>query len=267
MMKRRSFLKSTAMASLAIGLGGCYQNSKTHILTLSFDDGFKKSFRKIAEIHEEFGLKACLNIIASAHTWNSGPNEYQTDPVGNFDDWNKLKLRGHEIMPHSWEHQNLTEIPFDQAKKLIERCLDYFEVHLDGYDGSKAIYNFAYNASNSELEDYLLTKVKAVRTGGWNILGGNTMGNPFPQNGGPVRLGCWSFGPDNADNWVEQEVNKFLDGPRGWLILNLHGLDEEGWGPVSSTYLEKLLKRLVSITYLDVLPTGMVLEKYKGINR
>lgn len=261
-MKRRSFVKTTAMATMAIGLGGCYQNSKTHILTLSFDDGFKKSFYKTAEIHEEFGLKACLNIIASAHTWPSGPNEYHKDPVGNFDDWNILKSRGHEIMPHSWKHANLTEIPFEEGKELIGKCLEYFEFHLDGYDSSEAVYNFAYNASDAELEDYLLTKVKAVRTGGWDILGGNTMKNPFPQNGGPVRLGCWSFGPENADNWVEQEVNTFLNGPGGWLILNLHGLDEEGWGPVGSDYLRKLLQRLAEIDSLDILPSGIALEKY-----
>jgi len=261
-MKRRSFVKTTALASMAIALGNCTQKSKSHILTLSFDDGFKKSFYHTVEIHEEFGLKACLNIIASAHTWPSGPNEYHTDPVGNFEDWNKLKARGHEIMPHSWKHANLTEMPFDEAKELIEKCLDYFELHLDGYDSSKAIYNFAYNASDTELEDYLLTKVKAIRTGSWGILGGSKMENPFPQNGNPVRLGCWSFGPDNADQWVEQEVNKFLNGPGGWLILNLHGLDEEGWGPVSSEYLRKLLLRLVEIDSLDVLPTGIVLEKY-----
>lgn len=262
-MKRRNFIKTTAFGSLAFGFMGFSQAKKTHILTLSFDDGFKKSFYKIADIHEELGLKACLNIIASAHTWKKGgPNEYHTDPVGDFNDWNTLQKRGHEIMPHSWTHDNLTEMSFDKAKENINKCLDYFTNHLEGFNASQAVYNFAYNASNRELEDFTLTKVKAVRTGGWNILGSSTMDNPFPQNGGPVRLGCWSYGPDNADNWVEKEVNKFLNGSGGWLILNLHGLDEEGWGPVSSAYLEKLLKRLVTINYLDVLPAGIVLEKY-----
>ena len=137
-----------------------------------FDDGFKKSFYKIAEIHEKFGLKACLNIIASAHiTKNKNLSEYQKDPVGNFEDWNKLKSRGHEIMPHSWDHSNLKEMPLEQAKEDIEKCIGYFEKNLDGYKSSLAVYNFAYNASTPELLDYTLTKVRAVRTGGWDILG------------------------------------------------------------------------------------------------
>lgn len=247
---------------MAIGLGSCFYKKCTHILTLSFDDGFKKSFYKIAEIHEDFGLKACLNIIASAHMqeWEP-PNEWHYPERGNFDDWNALKKRGHEIMPHSWAHHNLTELPFEEATRLITRCLDYFETHLQGFKPSEAVYNFSYNASNPELEQFALRKVRAVRTGGWDILG-NQPANPFPGPHGPYRLGCWSYGPENADDWVDQQINQFLDGPGGWLILNLHGLDEEGWGPIRSSYLADLLKRLVKIDFLRVMPAGKALNQY-----
>lgn len=40
-------------------------NKKYQILTFSFDGELKKSFYKIAEIHQEYGLKACFNIIVS----------------------------------------------------------------------------------------------------------------------------------------------------------------------------------------------------------
>ncbi len=264
-MKRRNFIWTAAAGTLALGFTGKFGTTKTHVLSLSFDDGFKKSFYKTAEIHEEYGLKACLNIIASAHLGNNeGPENYHSDPVGNFDDWNRLKERGHEIMPHTWAHNNLTEMPFDQATALIDKCLDYFDDHLKGFNRKKAVYNFAYNASTPELEDYALSKVRAVRTGGWNILGGNLQANRFPDKTGPVRLGCWSYGPENADDWVETEVKNFLASDGGWLILNLHGLDDEGWGPVSSNYLDRLLKRLVKIETLDLLPVGITLEKYMG---
>ena len=164
-------------------------------------------------------------------------------------------------MPHSWAHQNLTELPLEEAKDLITRCLDYFETCLEGFESSEAVYNFAYNASNPDLEQFALTRVRAVRTGGWEILG-NKPANPFPGPDGPFRLGCWSYGPENADDWVDQQVNQFLKSPGGWLILNLHGLDEEGWGPIHSTYLVDLLKRLVKIDFLRVLPAGEALKQY-----
>jgi len=261
-MERRDFIKTTAIAGLALSIPGCYKQHKTHILTLSWDDGFRKSFHKIADIHERYGLKACLNIIASAHMWKGGPNEYHNDPVGDFNDWNILKSRGHEIMPHSWKHTNLTEVSIDEAKELIDKCITYFIENLDGFDPSTAVYNFAYNASSNELEDYALSKVRAVRTGGWDILG-DKPANPFPVNGRPLKLGCWSYGPENADIWVQSEIDRFLGSPEGgWLVLNLHGLDNEGWGPVSSDFLDGLLNKLVSIEFLDLLPAAETLKNY-----
>ncbi len=265
MMRRRNFIKTTALGSLAVGIGAWISPPKTHILTLSFDDGFKKSFYRIAEIHEAYGLKACLNVIATGHrkSFNTEPKWIPQHLLGNFDDWNALRSRGHELMPHTWAHLNLTEIPEAKAKRNIEKCFDYFERHLEGYRSSEAVYNFAYNASTPELEDFVLQRVPALRTGGWLVLK-DTMVNLIPVGPAPKRLGCWSHGPGFCDHYVEEEINKFLASPGGWLILNLHGLDEEGWGPVSTAYLDKLLKRLVTVNYLEVLPTGTVLKKRKN---
>jgi peptidoglycan/xylan/chitin deacetylase (PgdA/CDA1 family) len=262
-MKRRSFLKATAAAGLSIGFGRCTPTRTTHLLTLSFDDGFKRSCFRIAEIHEEFDLPACLNVIASAHLeeWDP-PDAYNAFPVGTFDDWNALQARGHEVMPHSWAHADLTAMPLEDAKGRIDRCLDYFDEHLDGFDAARSVYNFAYNASTPELESYALTRVRAIRTGAGAE--GDILANPFPTSEGPFRLGCRSYGPDNADGWVDAAVNRFLASRGGWLVLNLHGLDEEGWGPVSADYLRGLLGRLVRIPTLDVLPAGMVLDAYAG---
>jgi peptidoglycan/xylan/chitin deacetylase (PgdA/CDA1 family) len=251
----------SALAGLGLGLGSFTGRGKSHILTLSFDDGFKKSFYKIADIHSEYGLKACLNVIASGHLPEfKGVGKWVLpELMGNFDDWNALKRRGHEIMPHTWDHLNLTEIPLEEAKANIDKCLAYFAQHLEGYKANEAVYNFAFNASTPELDEFTLTRVHSLRTGGWLVLKDSRV-NRIPITLKPVALGCWSHGPELSDNYVEEEVNKFLAGSGGWLIFNLHGLDEEGWGPVSTSYLDGLLKRLVGIDYLDILPTGEVLK-------
>jgi peptidoglycan/xylan/chitin deacetylase (PgdA/CDA1 family) len=262
-MQRRSFVKTAILGSMVFTTGSFIPKKKTHLLTLSFDDGFKKSFYKIAELHEQYGLKACLNVIASGHLATfAPPDKYHSNLVrGDFNDWNLLKGRGHEIMPHSWDHSNLTQMPVEKAKEDILRCLGYFEKNLTGFKSSGAVYNFSFNASTRELEDFALEHTMAVRSGGWDIIENQRPENPFPRSGVPARLGCWSFGPDNADKWVEDEVTKFLTGQGGWLILNLHGLDEEGWGPVSSAYLDELLKRLVKVDKLEILPAGVALRQ------
>lgn len=262
-INRRQFIKTSAAAGAAVVYGRLPpEYAKTHVLTLSFDDGFKKSFHRIAEIHEAHGLRACLNVIATGHL-----KEYpiQDDWIkkgilGDFDDWNTLKSQGHEVMPHTWRHLNLTKIPLEEAKQNIDKCLRFFVENLEGYQPTEAVYNFAYNASTPELDNYLLQRVPAVRTGGWLVLK-DSVTNPLPVSS-PASLGCWSKGPDLCDQYVEQEVNKFLKSSGGWLILNLHGLDDEGWGPISTTYLDKLLKRLTKVDYLAVLPTGEVLKKF-----
>lgn len=263
-MDRRSFTKQSVLGSLALSLGypTLSPSSKSHILTLSFDDGFKKSFYKIAQIHEEVGLKACFNVIASGHLpgFKAVGQWILPELLGNFDDWNALKHRGHEVMPHSWTHVDKTSIPFDHAKELILQCLEYFKDNLDGYDPKYAVYNFPFNASTLELDTFTLQHVGAVRTGGWNFLSDNGP-NPIPTILSPLRLGCWSYGPDNGDQYVEKTINQFLESAGGWLILNLHGLDDEGWGPVSTDYLISLLKRLVKLNFLEVMPTGEVLKR------
>ena len=255
-MDRRLFIKTTLIGNLALSTTA-FKTGKTHILTLSFDDGFKKSFYRIADIYEEFGLHACLNVIASGHlpSFQAVGQYILPELMGNFDDWNRLQERGHEVMPHSWQHLNLVQQPFEKATTLITRCLEYFEANLEGYRSSDAIFNFPFNASTPELEAFALTKVRAVRTSGKTAL------NPIPDSSVPVILGCQSKGPENIDHWVEQQVNEFLASSGGWLILNTHGLDEEGWGPMSATFLYDLLKRITKLKKLEILPAGEVLKK------
>jgi hypothetical protein len=256
-MNRRTFIKSTAMSSIAFGVSSYSENPKTHILTLSFDDGFKNSFYKVADIYESHGLSACFNVIASGHlpSFKAVGQYILPEQMGSFDDWNILKSRGHEVMPHSWQHLNLTEQPLDEAKDLIDRCLEYFEKNLDGYQSSEAVFNFPFNASTPELEQFAMSKVLAIRS-----FGDSAVGN-LPKTRKSYRKSCWSKGPENIDIWVEEQVNTFLDSPGGWIILNTHGLDDEGWGPMSTTFLEGLIARLVKVDKLEIMPTGAVLKR------
>lgn len=261
-MERRQFVQTTLAGSLGLSIGCLGKTIKTHYISLSFDDGFKKSFYRISEIHEEYGLQACLNIISTGHlpSFNQEPKWIPQKLLGNFDDWNALKERGHEIMPHSWKHLNLTKIPIEKAKENIEKCLNYFEENLSGYSSEGSVYNFAYNASNKELEDFALSKVSAIRTWAGLVLN-DSMVNKFPICELPLRLGCWTYGPDLCDYYVEKEINKFLVSEGGWLILNLHALDEEGWGAISTNYLDNLLKRLTKIDFVEISPTGKLVKK------
>jgi peptidoglycan/xylan/chitin deacetylase (PgdA/CDA1 family) len=268
---RRDFLKyagiGAASLTLPCLLSSCKPDNKVqshmckagkarlHIVTLSFDDGFKKSSIRTAEIYEKYNLSACINVIATAHHKDFElPNEYHAWPAADFGLWNELKARGHEIMPHGYKHADKAAMPFSQAKELILRCLDYFSRELKGFDRTEAVFNFPYNSSTPELEAWLPTVVRAFRTGGGGI-------NPLPYKG-QVKLTCTGFGPGNSEQHLNNEIEKLLAQDSGWLVYNLHGLDDEGWGPVRSSYLEELLERLLAIDSVVIMPAGKALQNF-----
>jgi peptidoglycan/xylan/chitin deacetylase (PgdA/CDA1 family) len=260
---RRDFIRATSAVAASLVLpsvvsSGESNQKKRHIITLSFDDGFRKSFLRTAEIYENYKLSACLNVIATGHLKEyRAPGEYIGDSSrGDFGLWNELKARGHEVMPHSYKHANLRQLPLAEAKDLILRCLDVFLKELKDFNLKKAIYSFAYNASTSELERWLPTQVRAFRTGGGAI-------NPWPRKG-HAKLTCTSFGPGNCEHAIDREIEKLLALEKGWLIFNTHGLDKEGWGPIKATYLDRLLDKLSAIESVDILPVGQALDKYVG---
>ena len=91
----------------------------------------------------------------------------------------------------------------------------------------------------------------AFRTGGPAI-------NAMPYKG-QKKLSCGAFGPGICEEHLEKQIKTLLELSSGWLIYNLHGLDDEGYGPVRADYLDRLLARLIAIESVSVLPAGKAL--------
>ena len=259
-MNRRDFVACLGASSFFLqrDASGFREAEKTHLVTISFDDGFEKSFLEAAALHEKYGLSGCFNVLASAHLPEFVPPDDYILPelIGDFATWNELKARGHEVMVHGWAHHNLGRLPLEEAKEHVDRALAYFEQHLDGFKREEAIFNFPFNSSTPELEEYVLTQVRALRTaGGWDV-------NPFPTPG-TRKIGCVIYPrPDNGDSWMKDQIDQFLESNGGWLVLNTHGLGEEGWGPISADYLDKALGRLTKLEHVSVLNVTQVLDLY-----
>ena len=156
-------------------------------------------------------------------------------------------------MPHTYKHANLSELPMDEATELILKCFDVFSQEMEGFSEKECVYNFAFNASTPELEQWLEPRVRAIRTGGGAV-------NPLPYKD-QFKLTCISGGPENIDTHLDNLILEFLEGPSGWLIYNTHGLDDEGWGPVSSSYLDELLDRLMNSETAEVLSVTQALDQ------
>jgi hypothetical protein len=137
-------------------------------------------------------------------------------------------------------------MPLEEAKVLVNKCIDIFQEELEGYLTEESVFNLPYNASTPELEAWLFSKFRIIRSHGDAI-------NPLPYKG-LKRLGCTSFGPENIDKHLGDTIDRFLEGPPAWLVYNTHGLDDEGWGPLSSGFLDELLSKLSGMENVKVLP-------------
>jgi hypothetical protein len=226
-----------------------------YYLTLSWDDGFLGSSLRTAEIFERYGLRAELNVLATAHLPDNAlpadmkPGQPWGGVCGDFGLWNELRARGHVIQPHGYRHANKSAVPFQEARWLILKCLDSFTTHLAGFEPSQAIFAFPYNASTPELEAWLPSVVRGFRTSGPAI-------NAFPSSR-TVKL--TTSGMQEAETGLDQYLHDLFEQPAGWLIYNLHGLDGEGWGPLRSEYLVQVLDRLLARSDIRILPAQEVL--------
>jgi len=229
----------------------------THLVTLSFDDGFRKSFAETARIHEELSLKACLNVFTeSCKSSFKKPDSGHNAATGDWELWNELAGRGHEVMPHGYDHSNHARIPFEDSRWRIETSIGEFERNLKGFKIGEAVFNFPYNAASAAVLSYMDV---SSNVGGYRIGGG--WYNVFPS-GEARRINTSGHGPENCESHLDAQLEEFLAGSGGWFVYNLHGLDGEGWGPVGSDYLRRLLTRLLERDGVEILPAAAALKKY-----
>lgn len=222
-----------------------------HLITLSFDDGFRKSCIEVARIYEQFGLKACFNVMATGIMVS---DKYGNVTKGDFALWNELAARGHEVMPHGYRHADKSALSFAEGRDLILQSLDVFEENLTGFRRRSAVFNFPYNRTTPELVAWLPTVVRAFR-GGFSDCGLNP-----PPSAQTKAIRTTGFGPENCEAHLDGCIEKLLAQPDGWLVYNTHGLDEEGWGPIGADYLTRLLDRLLKRPDVSLIPTAVALH-------
>lgn len=164
-------------------------------------------------------------------------------PKGDFVFWRELQQRGHFIHPHGWDHADLTKIPFSVAIQKIEDCLEEFQKNLPGFDPSAALYHLTYNRSTPAIDDYLLKRVRAIRTTGEEGRVGSGM-NGEDEIKSRIYNCAW-HGPGPCDEHLFSVLDDArIRQPRSMLYM-LHGLDGEGWGPLQSSTLERFLDEVL----------------------
>jgi len=222
-------------------------------LSLDFDDGFQRSCATAARVFESHGLRASFNVLAQPRGFLDEAPSYVDHGRGDFGVWRGLLGRGHAVNPHGEEHRDLSRLPHAEAVASLERCLAAFERELPGFRAQDSLYVFAYDRSTPELEAWLSPRVRGFRAHGAPL-------NAFPAPGSR-KVSNAGWGPDGVEARLERGIEAFLAGAEAWMLCGLHGLDGEGWGPISSAWLDRLLGELRKVKDLTLAPGSTVLAQ------
>jgi peptidoglycan/xylan/chitin deacetylase (PgdA/CDA1 family) len=225
------------------------------VVSFCFDDGFRATADKVRAIFEARGLHASFCVLAA-------PGQAQ-DPfirgagIADWGYWRDAAAGGHEVAPHGWAHERLGEMPLPAACESLDRTLQTFAREMPGFEARDQLFHLAYLAAPEPVVDHIAGLALGVRRrigrDGLNPLQGH-------RRGGSVD--CITFG-DGADGLLEARLTRFVADEAGWLVVVLHGLDGEGWGPVCVATLSAALDRLLEAG-AQVRPAGQVMRQGLG---
>lgn len=222
----------------------------SRVVSLCFDDGFLATAGTVRRIFEARGLRASFCVLAA-------PQEVRdaliaSRPLGDWAFWREAAAAGHEVAPHGWAHERLARTPLAKACASLDRTLEVFARELPGFEARKAVFHLAHLAAPEPVVEHLRGRVLGVRRAvgrdALNALHGRATG---------ADIDCVTYG-EAVDERLLARLDRFVREETGWLVLVLHGVDGEGWGPVRSETLELALDRLMAAG-VRVAPTGKVL--------
>lgn len=205
-------------------------------VSITFDDGLKASTDVAISILEKYKFSATFYIVTG---WVEPSKISIKEPFnigrahGTWDYWRRVSEIGHEVGSHTHSHVNA------RGKKamLFPWILanDIFKSHKNlCREVSQSNHSIAmpWNAATSISEFFVHRKFSSCRLGTSSLAYNNFLS-----------LACYrlkSWAPSQRDRW-ETYVQAIDNIPKGgWLILQFHGIGDEGWDPISPEFFEQL---------------------------
>ncbi|RZI44731.1 hypothetical protein EGT07_04800 [Herbaspirillum sp. HC18] len=211
-----------------------YKGGKVAAASYTFDDGYPSS-SKIATIFENRGLRATFFII---------PGNLFTD----WSFWRDIQSRGHEIGNHSMTHEvdmGDASVSDQTLQYEINGAQDEIARNLGVRPQSFAFPWHSYTAKALQVAEASHIAVRKVNNGEGNY--------EFAF-----------FDNDHASSLSQQlaavnaQLQNVVNG-EGWFVAGAHGVDGDGWSPVTSQFLQDHLNyanqfssRLWIDTFLNV---------------
>lgn len=190
-----------------------YKNNKLAAASYTFDDGYPSS-ATIAKIFEAHGVRATFYIVV------------KTADVAGWQLWKDLAAKGHEIGNHSMTHTVDMSDPTVSDQTLYTEIKDSRSAIAQNMGVFPRTFAFPWHAytphamSIAEQNHYFVRKVAMDDpTYRWVFL---------DQDHTPTLADALK----NANDTLNEVVSI-----GGWMVAGGHGVDGDGWSPVTSQFL------------------------------
>lgn len=230
------------------------------ILSFTFDDGLAHGAKAACDIAESLGVSVTFYVVTGwvepkrvliRERWNEGRWH------GDWTFWRRMRDAGHEVGSHSFSHVNMGGkkarlMPWIVPRELSLSQRDLVrEVPQDAYTIS-----MPWNAATPRSERFVSSLFSACRLGGPKLEYNNL------KRLDAHRLKSWAPGPDTTLD----EYKLALDGipEDGWLILQFHSFDDEGWEPLSRERFTNLCGLAAGVPGLEVLTVAEAVSQYES---
>jgi peptidoglycan/xylan/chitin deacetylase (PgdA/CDA1 family) len=205
-------------------------------LSITFDDGLKNSTDIAISILGRYGFSATFYIVTG---WVEPKRIPITEPFnigrshGTWDYWRQVSAMGHEIGSHTHSHVNARGkrallFPWIVANEIARSHEDLCR------EVPQSSHSIAmpWNAATCFSEFLVRRRFASCRLGT-----SNPIYNDLPSLT-HYRLESWA--PSREDGWADY-VKAIDNIPKGgWLILQFHGIGDEGWDPITPECLNQL---------------------------
>jgi peptidoglycan/xylan/chitin deacetylase (PgdA/CDA1 family) len=207
-------------------------------ISFCFDDGFRRSARTIADAFSARGLSACFAVLSQP--------EGALDPfvqgadIGDWDFWRQLTAEGHELASHGLIHERYDEIDLPATQSSVIAALDILKREIPTFDSNRSVFHVPYLSAPAQTVEWLATRSLGVR-----LDTGKSGLTPWEDVRPGCVIDCLCYGPENVGQSMLSRIREFR-AQEGWLVLVMHGVDGEGWGPVSRVELEQILDAAIA---------------------
>jgi len=202
-------------------------------VSLSFDDGWRTSYKNGLPILEEAGLKSTHYIISGCLDDEQFPRYVNVDQIRD------LTARGHEIGCHTASHKRLPT----ETQSIMEEEILLSRRYLEKLVGSVETFNYPYGEYDHRI-------VGVVKRAGF--LGARSVHDGLNHDGvDRFLLKCKAV----TVRTTIGEVRQWIDAARcrcAWLILMFHQIDHEGRAPSCTPVTLRAIARYLLDTGVSV---------------